>query len=192
MKKTWIILGSIVAILVVVGLAVFGVIAGNYNRLVTLSEAIAGQWAEVENQLQRRNDLIPNIVNTVKGYAKHEKEIFTQIAEARGKLAGAGSIREKIDANRQMESALARLLVVVERYPDLKANQNFIRLQDELAGTENRITVARQRFNETVRMYNTTVRRFPANIVAGMFGFEKKDIYFEAAEKAKEVPTVAF
>jgi LemA protein len=142
--------------------------------------------------LQRRSDLIPNLVNTVKGYAKQEKEIFVQVAEARAKLAGAQTIPQKIAADQQMETALSRLMVVVERYPELKSNQNFMALQDELAGTENRIAVERKRFNETVQNYNVLVRQFPGSLFAGIFKFAPKEIYFRAAEAAKEVPKVQF
>ncbi len=162
-----------------------------YNRLVSQEEGVDQAWSEVENQLQRRNDLIPNLVETVKGYAAHEKEVFTRVSEARAKLAGAGTREQKIDAANDLSGALSRLLLIVERYPDLKANQNFIRLQDELAGTENRIAVARRRYNQAVQLYNTTVRRFPTMIVASIFGFEKKP-YFEAPEEVKELPQVRF
>ena len=188
MKKVWIVLG----IIVVLVLMLIGTFVGNYNRLVTFSESINGQWAQVENQLQRRNDLIPNLVKTVKGYAKHENEIFTHIADARAKLAGAKTIGEKIKANQELDGAISRLLVIVENYPILKANENFIRLQDELAGTENRIAVERMRYNEVVRSYNILIKRFPSNIVASFTGFEKKDSYFKSEEAAKEVPKVEF
>ena len=188
MKKGWIILG----IIVLVVLIMVGTFVSNYNRLVTLNESIDGQWAQVENQLQRRNDLIPNLVKTVKGYMVHEREVFTYIADARAKLAGAKTTNEKIKANQVLDGALSRLLVIVERYPDLKANQNFIRLQDELAGTENRVAVERMRYNEVVRGYNILIRRFPSNVVASMTGFSKKDVYFKAEEGAKEVPKVEF
>lgn len=188
MKKFLIALGVLGA----VALIVVGTVIGSRNRLVAADENITESWSQVENVLQRRNDLIPNLVNTVKGFAKQEKEIFTQIAEARSKLGGARTIPEKINANQEMSSALSRLLVVVERYPDLKSNTNFMALQDELSGTENRIAVERRRYNETVRSYNLLVRQFPSNIAAGLFGFEKKDIYFEAEEGAKAVPKVEF
>ncbi|MDD5688099.1 MAG: LemA family protein [Elusimicrobia bacterium] len=188
MKKVWIILGVIVLLV----LMLIGTYIGNYNKLVTLSASIDGQWAQVENQLQRRNDLIPNLVKTVKGYMTHEKEVFTHIADARAKLAGAKTVDEKIKANQSLDSALSRLLVVVENYPDLKANQNFIRLQDELAGTENRVAVERMRYNEVVLGYNILVKRFPSNIIASMTGFTKKDAYFKAEEAAKSVPKVEF
>ena len=164
---------------------------GAYNSLVRMDEGIKGAWAQVENQLQRRYDLIPNYVETVKGYAEHEKEVFLKVTEARSKVAGAGAISEKIAANNELSSALARLLVVVERYPDLKANANFIRLQDELAGTENRISVERRRFNEAVKVYNTKIRSFPTNFIAGMFGFEKAT-FFEVPKEKQEVPKVKF
>ena len=162
-----------------------------YNRMVELDETVERNWSEIEVQLQRRNDLIPNYVETVKGYAQHEKEIFIKVAEARSRLAGAQTRQEKIKASNELSTALARLLVIVERYPELKANQNFIRLQDELAGTENRIAVARRRYNEAVKEYNAYIRKFPQLIIARMFGFEKKP-YFEAPESAKEVPEVKF
>ncbi len=182
----------IVVAIVVVLLLIPLLIAGcGYNTLVGQEEAVDTAWSGVENQLQRRNDLIPNLVETVKGYASHEREIFTQIAEARSKLGGAGSVKEKAKANSELSSALSRLLVVVERYPNLKANQNFQRLQDELAGTENRIAVARRRYNEAVRSYNISVRSFPTVITATLFGFDQKE-YFEAPEAAKEVPQVDF
>ena len=187
MKKSLIVIGGIVLILLIFFLS----IRGTYNRLVALDENVKTAWSQVENQFQRRLDLIPNYVETVKGYAKHEREVLTQVTEARAKVAGAGSIEGKIGANNQLSSALARLLLVVERYPDLKANQNFIRLQDELAGTENRIAVERRRYNETVRLYNTKVRSFPTNFLASMFGFQRGEL-FEAPEAAKEPPKVKF
>ena len=187
MKKFLIVIGVIVLILLIFFLSV----RGTYNRLVALDESVKTAWSQVENQLQRRLDLIPNYVETVKGYAKQEREVLIQVTEARAKVAGAGSIEGKIGANNQLSSALARLLVVVERYPDLKANQNFIRLQDELAGTENRIAVERRRYNEAVRMYNTKIRSFPTNIMAGMFGFDRAQL-FQAPEAAKEPPKVKF
>ena len=162
-----------------------------YNTLVSQEEGVDASWGEVENQLQRRNDLVPNLVNTVKGYAAHEKDVLTTVTEARSRVAGAGTPSEKIEASNQLTGALSRLLVVVEKYPDLKANLNFIRLQDELAGTENRIAVARMRYNEAVRGFNTTAKKFPTNLFAGMFGFEERP-YFEAPEAAQEVPKVEF
>ena len=157
--------------------AAYSYFKGTYNTLVTMDEGVKAAWAQVENQLQRRYDLIPNYVETVKGYAAHEKEVLVKVTEARSRVAGATGVPEKMAANNQLSSALARLLLVVERYPDLKASTNFIRLQDELAGTENRIAVERRRFNETVRVYNTKLRTFPTNIIAGMFGFEKATFF---------------
>ena len=181
----------IAAIVIIVILIPYSYLKGTYNSLVTMDESVKGAWAQVENQLQRRYDLIPNYVETVKGYAAHEKEVFVKVTEARSKVAGAGSINEKIQANNQLTSALSRLMVVVERYPDLKANQNFIALQDELAGTENRISVARMRYNEAVKTYNVSIRKFPQNIIANMFDFERAE-FFEAPKEAKEVPKVKF
>ncbi|HDQ00237.1 MAG TPA: LemA family protein [bacterium] len=177
----------ILAIVVVVGL----MLVSPYNKLVTMDEQVNTGWANVENMLQRRYDLIPNLVETVKGYAAHEREVLTEVTEARASVGGAQTQQQMIEANNQLSSALSRLLVVVERYPDLKANQNFIQLQDELAGTENRIAVARQRYNETVRGYNQTVRRFPTNIMARLFGFEQRP-YFEAPQEAQQAPKVDF
>lgn len=181
----------VVVVLVVVFLVPFSYLKGTYNSLVSMDEGVKGAWAQVENQLQRRYDLIPNYVETVKGYARHEKEVFIKVTEARSRVAGAGNIGEKIKANNQLSSALARLLVVVERYPELKANTNFIRLQDELAGTENRIAVERRRFNETVKVYNIKIRSFPTNLIAGMFGFEKA-AFFEVPKERQEAPKVKF
>ncbi|MEA3360971.1 MAG: LemA family protein [Thermodesulfobacteriota bacterium] len=178
-------------VIVAIVLLIFFSIKGTYNSLVQLDEGVKGAWAQVENQLQRRYDLIPNYVETVKGYAKHEKEVFLKVTEARAKVGGATNIKDKIAANNEMSSALSRLLLVVERYPDLKANQNFIRLQDELAGTENRIAVERRRYNETVKTYNIKIRSFPTNIMAGMFGFGKAE-FFKVSAAAKEVPKVKF
>ena len=181
---------ALIIILVVV-FSTYSFFKGTYNTFVSLDEAVAGSWAQVENQLQRRYDLIPNLVETVKGYAKHEKSVFIDVTNARSKVGGAGNVSEKIKANNQLTTALSRLLVVVERYPELKANQNFIRLQDELAGTENRIAVERRRYNETVKTYNIKIRSFPANLLAGMYGFDKA-AFFEAPEVAKAVPKIKF
>ena len=188
MKKRWIILLTVAFALLVFGSSS----VSKYNRLVTLDESIRAAWAQVENVLQRRNDLIPNLVNTVKGYATHEKEIFENVAKARAQLAGAQTINDKVKANLAMESALGRLLAIVENYPDLKANQNFLALQDELAGTENRIAVERMRYNEVVQQYNILVKTFPSNLVARLTGFGIKEVYFKATEGAKEVPKVSF
>jgi LemA protein len=166
-------------------------LASRYNGMVVSNEAIDAAWAQVGNVLQRRADLIPNLVETVKGFAAHEQEIFTQVAEARGRLAGAASPREAAAADAGLTSALGRLLAIAENYPNLKANENFIRLQDELAGSENRIAVERRRYNETVRTFNTSIKRFPSNLLAGMFGFGERE-YFEAEESAGQVPAVRF
>ena len=179
--------GIVVVILLVVG----GTLVGSYNGMVTENESIDASWAQVENVLQRRADLIPNLVETVKGYASHEKEIFENVAAARGRLAGATSPREAAAANAGLTSALGRLLAIAEAYPDLKANQNFVRLQDELAGSENRIAVERRRYNEAVRAYNTRIKRVPGRFLAGFFGFGERE-YFEAEEGAREVPEVKF
>ncbi|MFQ5666713.1 MAG: LemA family protein [Candidatus Binatia bacterium] len=162
-----------------------------YNSMVSMRESIDAAWAQVENQLQRRNDLIPNLVAVTKGYAKHEKEIFDHVADARARLIGAGSRAAKITAANQLTTALSRLLVIAERYPDLKANQQFARLSDELAGTENRIATERRRYNEAVRAYNTYIKKVPANLTARMFGFTAEK-YFEAPKEAKQVPKVKF
>jgi LemA protein len=187
LKTVLIIVGILILLLVIP----YSYLKGTYNSLVTMDEGVKGAWAQVENQLQRRYDLIPNLVETVKGFASQEREVFIKVAEARSKVAGAGSIDDKIEANNQLSSALSRLLVVVERYPELKSNTNFIRLQDELAGTENRIAVERRRFNETVRAYNTKIRSFPTNLIAGMFGFEKAT-FFEVPKERQEAPQVRF
>lgn len=162
-----------------------------YNTLVQQREAIDAQWAQVENQLQRRNDLIPNLVEVTKGYAKHETEIFTAVANARAKLIGAGSREQQIEASNELSGALSRLLALSEAYPDLKANAQFARLSDELAGTENRIATERRRYNEEVRTYNTTVKQLPTALFAGCLGFKQAE-YFEAPESAQAVPKVQF
>ena len=181
----------ILGIILLVVFSFYSFIKGTYNSLVMLDEGVKAAWAQVENQLQRRYDLIPNYVETVKGFAKQEREVFIKVTEARSKVGGATTVPDKIKANNELSGALSRLLVVVERYPELKSDQNFLRLQDELAGTENRIAVERRRYNETVKTYNIKVRSFPTNILAGMFGFEKA-AFFEVPEAAKEVPKVEF
>src|SRR5437016_6206771 len=163
----------------------------SYNRFVGQEEAIKAQWAQVENQLQRRNDLIPNLVETVKGYAQHEESVYKDIADARTQLLNAKSPEESIAAANRQSSALGRLLAVVENYPQLKANEQFNRLMDELAGTENRIAVERMRYNEKVQEYNTSRRQFPANMTAKLFGF-KEYPFFQVPEEAKTVPKVTF
>jgi len=163
----------------------------SYNKFTTQEEAIKSAWAEVQNQLQRRSDLIPNLVETVKGFAAHEEGIFKEIADARSRLLAAKSPEETIQAANQQTSALGRLLAVVENYPNLKANEQFNRLMDELAGTENRLSVARMRYNERIQEYNAATRRFPGNVTAKMFGF-KQYPYFEAPPSATAVPKVDF
>jgi LemA protein len=161
------------------------------NELIALDEGVNTAWGEIDNQLQRRSELIPNYVNTVKGYAAHEERLFTEIAGARSRLAGAQTVEEKAEGYNAMQSALSRLLVVVEQYPDLKANVNFIALQDELAGTENRLAVARQRYNDSVRVFNTKIRSFPGSLFASKQGFSPRP-YFEIRESARETPQVVF
>ncbi len=182
-------------IIVVVIVGCIGFFIGGLNKVVKMDENVKAAWAQVENQLQRRNDLIPNLVNTVKGYAKHEKEIFTYVADARGKLAGTikgnKSIKEKIEASKGLTAALSRLLMIVERYPDLKANENFARLMDELSGTENRIAVERMRYNKGVQEFNAHIRMIPGSFFAGLKGLSKAE-YFKVEEKAKELPVVKF
>jgi LemA protein len=163
----------------------------SYNRFVSQEEAIKAQWSQVENQLQRRNDLIPNLVETVKGTAAQEQSVYKAIADSRAKLAGARTPEEKMAAANEQEAALARLLVIVENYPQLRSNESFNRLMDELSGTENRIAVERMRYNEAVQAYNTSLRRFPANVTARLFGFKQYE-FFKAPPQAKELPKVDF
>jgi LemA protein len=162
------------------------------NELVTEREAIRGAWANVDTALQRRADLIPNLVETVKGFAAQEKQVLGDLANARAALAGARTPGERIQANTQLDGALGRLLVVVENYPQLKSNENFLRLQDELAGTENRIAVERRKYNETVQKYNTSIELFPNNIAASLFGFAREDAYFTTEPAKRAAPTVKF
>ncbi|WP_049817959.1 LemA family protein [Thermosediminibacter oceani] len=166
-------------------------VLGGYNGLVAAEEDVNGKWSQVENQLQRRADLIPNLVETVKGYAAHEQEIFTEVTRAREKLISAGSVVEKAQAEAELSSALSRLLAIVENYPNLKADANFRQLSDELVGTENRIAVARMDYNNAVQRYNSKIRSFPTVIIARLMGFDKKE-YFKAEEGAKEAPKVDF
>ncbi|ARJ38355.1 LemA family protein [Sporosarcina sp. P21c] len=182
--------GPLIAIIVLVIIAAI-MIVPSYNKLVNLDEDVNQSYAQIETQLQRRVDLIPNLVNTVKGYASHEKEVLENIANARSKMAGAQGPEEQAAADSELSSALSRLLVVVENYPDLKANQNFQQLMDELAGTENRIAVARKDYNDVVSVFNRTVKRFPGKIVASIFGFDEKE-YFKAVEGAQQPPSVDF
>src|SRR3989442_15830756 len=162
-----------------------------YNEMVAMRERIEAAWAQVENQLQRRNDLIPNLIEVTKGYAAHERDIFEQVANARARLIAGGSRDDKIAAANELSGALGRLLAIAERYPDLKANQQFARLSDELAGTENRIAVERMRYNEAVRAYNSFIKSFPTVLYANAFGFRPQK-YFEAPAEAKKVPKVDF
>ncbi len=187
-KRNLIIAGVVILLVLFAGYSLF---KGSYNRFVSLDEAVKSSWAQVENQLQRRYDLIPNLVETVKGFAKQEREVLIEVTNARARVGGAGNIPDKIAANNELSGALSRLLVVVERYPDLKSNQNFLRLQDELAGTENRVAVERRRYNEAVQVYNVAIRSFPANMIASIFGFEKA-AFFEAPAGAKAAPQVKF
>lgn len=178
--------------MLVIGIFVFGMMfVSAKNNMVTLNENIDAQWAQVENQLKRRNDLIPNLVNTVKGYASHEKEIFTSVADARSRMMGAKTVNDKAAAAGEMESAISRLLMVAERYPDLKADTQFTNLQYELSGTENRISVERMRFNDMVRAYNTYIKKIPGSFYAGIFGYAPR-AFFEVAESEKAVPVVDF
>ena len=185
-----IILGFI-GVLVFAGLMFVGWVFSGYNSLVSVNEEVGSKWSQVENNMQRRNDLIPNLVNTVKGYTKHEEKVFAEIADARSKLMGAKTVDEKAKADGELSNALSRLLVVTENYPDLKANAQYTQLMDELAGTENRIAVSRRDYNEIVKKYNTQVKQLPVSIIAGAMGFSEKD-YFKAEEKAKDAPKVEF
>lgn len=193
MKKTWIIVIAVIAVIAIY-------FTSTYNSMVAQEEAVSTAWSNVENQYQRRSDLIPNLVNTVRGYAAHEKETFDAVVSARAKATQTtvsidDLTPEKMQAYQRAQgevgSALSRLLAVTENYPELKANENFKELQAQLEGTENRISVERRKFNETARGYNTAIRKFPRNIVAGMFGFEKHP-YFEAEEGSEKAPEVKF
>ena len=196
MKKSWIIIG----IVVIAVFIIYRMFAGSYNSMVNMEEGVTSQWAQVENVYQRRADLIPNLVNTVKGYAEHEQETLTKVIEARAKATSITvdptnltpqKVAEFQAAQGELSTALGRLLVSVEQYPDLKANQNFLELQTQLEGTENRITVERQKFNDQVQTYNSYIRNFPQVMLAGMYGFEQKG-YFHATEGASHVPEVKF
>ena len=196
MKKSTLI---IIAVVLVIFFMVSGAI-GRYNSMVSLEEGVDASWSQVENVYQRRADLIPNLVATVKGYAEHEQETFTAVTEARSKVGSINmegmadnpaALQQFQQAQGQLSSALSRLMVVVERYPDLKANQNFLDLQTQLEGTENRIAVERNKFNRTAQAYNTLIRRFPGSVYAGIFGFDRK-AYFEATSGAENAPQVEF
>ena len=186
--KPWHIILIVVAVLAV---ALVGYTVKSYNGLVTLKQEVTQKESDIQTTLQRRADLIPNLVNTVKGYASHEESIMKEVSDARAALVGANNTGDQLAANEQMTSALNRLLAIAENYPDLKANTNFIQLQDELSGTENRITQARRAYNDAVKTYNTKIQRFPTSLIAGIFNFEAFD-YFQENEGAQEVPSVNF
>lgn len=194
MNKKGCLLGvlGLAAVLAVLGVILVAVGFGSYNRIATLDEQVNSSWAQVETVLQRRYDLIPNLVNTVKGYAKQEQNVLTEVTRLRSQWGEAKTVEEKANVASRMEGALGRLMVVIERYPDLKSNQNFLALQDELSGTENRIAVERRRYNEAVQAYNTAIRRFPSNLVANLTGFKRRDAYFKAEEGAQRAPGVEF
>lgn len=179
--------GVIIALIVILVIS----IVSSYNGIITMKENVDKKYADINVQLERRLSLIPNLVSTVKGYASHEEEIIQSISDARSKLSGARTTSEKAEANEELTSALNNLMVIVENYPDLKANENFMQLSDELAGTENRIAVARRDYNEAAQEYNTKIIKMPTNIIASIFNFEKVE-YFNASEKANETPTVSF
>lgn len=196
MSKKWITIG----IIIVIAIILYSFFSGRYNNMVAMEENVNTQWSNVETQYQRRYDLIPNLVNTVKGFAEQEREVLVGVTEARAKASSMNinpenlteeNLEQFTQAQNQLNSALSRLLVTVERYPDLKSNQNFLELQAQLEGTENRITVARQRFNQAAQEYNTYIRKFPTNTLAGMYGFERKPL-FEADTDAENAPRVEF
>src|SRR5215468_5176895 len=182
----------VIAVLVVVALIFGGSFISRRNQMAIKKEAVNAAWSQVDVVLQRRADLIPNLVETVKGYAVQEQIVFGDIAKARSALLGAHTPAEKIAANGQLDNAIGRLLVVVENYPQLKSNENFLRLQDELAGTENRIAIERRKYNETVQRYNTSIDLFPNNIAAGLFGFSRNNDYFKTDPAARTAPQVKF
>lgn len=182
----------VVIVIALIALLGFGQYVGVRNTLVTKNEAVKAAWSQVDIVLQRRADLIPNLVETVKGYAQQEQTVYGDIAKARSALLSAGTPSDKIAANQQLDGALGRLLVIVENYPQLKSNENFMRLQDELAGTENRIAVERKRYNDSIQAYNTYINLFPNNIYAGWAGFKRNDAYFQASQTSREAPKVEF
>jgi LemA protein len=192
MSKGLIAVVVVMAVILLVVLFAFGQYVSVKNTLVGKNEDVKASWSQVDIVLQRRADLIPNLVETVKGFAAHEETVFGDIAKARSALLSAGSPQEKIAANGQLDGALGRLLVITENYPQLKSNENFLRLQDELAGTENRIAVERKRYNDTLRDYNTYVQQFPNSLFAGFAGFKPNEAYFEASEGSRVVPKVNF
>lgn len=182
-KTWWIVVGVIVLFIALT--------VGGYNKIVSLDQKVKLSESNIDTQLQRRNDLIPNLVSTVKGYASQEEEIFTEVANARAKLIGANTVEEKANADGELSSSLSRLLAISEQYPDLKSSSNFKDLTVALEGTENRINLARQDYNKSVDNYNSTIKRFPSSIIAGIFNFDAKD-YYKASEGAKDVPKVDF
>ena len=182
----------LIAVLVIFALIIGGSYVSHRNQMVTLNEQVKSNWAQVDVVLQRRADLIPNLVETVKGFAAHEETVFGDIAKARSALMNAQTPQDKIAANGQLDGALSRLLVIVENYPQLKSNENFLRLQDELAGTENRIAVERKRYNDSIQTYNTYIGQFPNNIFASWAGFKRNDAYFQASQTSREAPKVEF
>jgi LemA protein len=188
MSKGWI----AIIIIALIALLALGQYVGVRNTLVTKNEAVKAAWSQVDIVLQRRADLIPNLVETVKGYAQQEQTVYGDIAKARSALLSAGTPSDKIAANQQLDGALGRLLLIVENYPQLKSNENFMRLQDELAGTENRIAVERKRYNDTLQDYNTYIQKFPNNIFANYAGFKPNEAYFAATEESRQVPKVNF
>lgn len=188
MRKVLIVIGILVALLLVAGLAFGGMFVSRRNEMVAMREGIQGAWAQVDTVIQRRADLVPNLVETVKGIAAQEKEVFTNIANARAAMAGARTPADRIGANDQMSGALSRLLLIVENYPQLRSSENFIRLQDELAGTENRIAVERRKYNQAVQQYNTHIQLFPNSIVASISGYQREDAYFRTTEEARQAP----
>jgi LemA protein len=192
MGKGLIVVVVVLALILLVVLIGFGQYVGVKNTLVSKNEAVKAAWSQVDIVLQRRADLIPNLVETVKGYATQEQTVFGDIAKARSSLLSAGSPQEKIAANGQLDGALGRLLVITENYPQLRSNENFLRLQDELAGTENRIAVERKRYNDTLQDYNTYVQQFPNSFFAGFAGFKANEAYFAASEGSRAVPKVTF
>jgi len=183
---------ALVAVIVIVALIVGGSYVSSRNQMVTLNETVKSNWAQVDVVLQRRADLIPNLVETVKGFAAHEEIVYGDIAKARSALMNAQTPQDKIAANGQLDGALSRLLVIVENYPQLKSNENFLRLQDELAGTENRIAVERKRYNDSIQAYNTYIGQFPNSIFASWAGFKRNDAYFQASPTSREAPKVQF
>lgn len=191
MKRLLIILLVILGVFLAIGLVAYSVVVGNYNNMVTLSETVESNWSQVENQYQRRADLVPNLVQTVKGYAEKEESIFTQIADARSRIGSAQTRVDREKAETELTGFLSRLLMIQENYPQLKSNQNFLDLQAQLEGTENRISVERQRYIQSVKDYNMAVKKFPGNLIAAFFGFGTKEFY-QAEEGAKSAPKVDF